>query len=169
MTDQNTTADKRIVAELSFGAKTAKRVEWEAWEFEITGPHQVEVTNASYGVEKEDHAYTVGIEKRGGLPVPAECNCPADIHRDPDCKHKVALATVGGPVVLNAAVDFENAAAGLSGSTPDGITTAAHKLQTDGGMTPSGDGPDACPNGDGRCDGPHGEALPCFDCFEVNR
>ena len=169
MENNTTTAEKRIVEQLDFGAKTARRVGWEAWEFSIAGPHQVEVTNASYGFEKADHSYVVGIEKRDGVSVPIECNCPADIHRGPDCKHKVALATVGGTMVLNAAVDFENPARALSSSTPDGVTTAADKLQTDGGTATVSEDSDTCPNGDARCDGPDGEALPCFDCFEVDR
>lgn len=101
-------AEKRIAVEnLDFGAKTAKRVAWESWEFTVVGPHQVRVTNASYGFLKDDHSYTVGVDLRNGLASPAECECPADIHHDQDCKHKVALATVGGPTVLNAAVEAE--------------------------------------------------------------
>lgn len=100
--------DKRIVEQLSFGAKTSKRVGWESWEFTVVGPHQVEVTNASYGFEKDDHAYIVGVAERDGLVVPTECECPADQYNEEyDCKHKVALATVGGPTVLNAALAFD--------------------------------------------------------------
>lgn len=64
------------------------------------------VTNASYGYLKEDHSYLVGVEERGGRALPAECECPADIHYKKDCKHTVALATVGGPTVLNAAIEY---------------------------------------------------------------
>lgn len=106
MTDNNSTADKSIVNELNFGAKTSKRVGWEAWEFEVEGPHQIRVTNASWGFQSSDHSYIVGIEDRDGLLIPAECGCKADRFReDYDCKHKVALATVGGPIVLQAAID----------------------------------------------------------------
>ena len=52
MTEHDTTAEKSIVDELTFGAKTAKRVGWEAWEFSVAGPHQIEVTNASWGFQK---------------------------------------------------------------------------------------------------------------------
>ena len=134
MTENNTAIDKSIVEQLDFGAKTARRVGWEAWEFSITGPHQVEVRNASYGFLKDDHTYVVGIEKRDGILVPIECDCPADVHGELDCKHKVALATVGGTTVLNAAVDFESPAAGFPVQDRD-VTTAADKLQTDGGVT----------------------------------
>ena len=137
MEDTTIAADKSIVDQLEFGAKTAKRVGWEAWEFTIVGPHQVEVANASYGCEKGDHTYTVGVKKRGGVPVPVECSCPADIHREPDCKHKVALATIGGPVVLNAAVDYEDT--GELSVRDENVPTVADKLQTDGGNTTEGE------------------------------
>ena len=137
MEDTTTAADKSIVDQLEFGAKTAKRAGWEAWEFTIVGPHQVEVTNASYGCDKKDHSYTVGIDNRAGIPVPAECECPADLHRESDCKHKVALATVGGPVVLNAAVDYEDTG-GLS-VRDENVPTVADKLQTDGGTATDGE------------------------------
>jgi len=98
---------KSPVQYLNFGAKTAKRVTWEAWSFRIVGPLQVLVTNESYGVEKDAHAYVVAVENVGGVIVPRECECPADRFRDDyDCKHKVALATVGGPVVLECAAAF---------------------------------------------------------------
>lgn len=108
MTENDSTSDKRNAVEyLNFGAKTSKRVTWEAWEFTVAGPHQIEVTNASWGFQKDDHSYIVGVEDRDGVAVPAECGCKADRFReDYDCKHKVALASVGGPVVLQAAVDY---------------------------------------------------------------
>jgi hypothetical protein len=168
MQDSNTTADKSIVEELNFGAKTARRVGWEAFEFSVEGPHLVRVTNASYGFEKDDHSYLVGVEDRDGVLVPAECECKADrYNEEDDCKHKVALATVGGPVVLQAAVDLDNPGPALSVSAT-GVTTGADKLQTDGGTTAAGDS-DGCKNGDDRCNGPDGAGLPCFDCFEVDQ
>lgn len=130
----NCSSEKRIVQQLKFDATTAKRVGWERFEFTLVAPRQVKVINASYGFEKEDHAYVVGVEKRGGVPVPAECECKADRYNDDhDCKHKVALATIGGITVLNAATEFE--------STPpfprsdSDATTAAEKLKTDGGIS----------------------------------
>jgi len=130
----NCSPEKSIVQQLDFDASTAKRVGWERFEFTVVGPHQVRVTNASYGFKKDDHSYVVGIEKRGGVPIPAECECKADLHNeDQDCKHKVALATIGGPTVLNAAVEAE--AAPPFPSSDDDVTTAADKLQTDGGVS----------------------------------
>lgn len=168
MTNHNSAAEKRIVEQLSFGAKTSKRVGWEAWEFSIAGSHQVEVTNASYGFEKDAHTYTVGVDKRAGIILPTECDCPADLHREPDCKHKVALATVGGVTVLNAAVECGTATAALSVSDRSDVATAADKLQTDGGVSTVDDEPETCPNGDSRCPRPDGDGFPCFDCFELS-
>jgi hypothetical protein len=158
MKTQNDASQKHIVEQLDFGPRTTKRVTWEAWEFTVIGPNLVEVTNASYGFQKDDHTYTVGVEERDGVALPAECNCPADMHRDPDCKHKVALATVGGPTVLNAALNVAEPAP----STDTKPNTVADKLRPDGGATP-----EICPNGNERCDGPTGEAFPCFDCYDV--
>jgi hypothetical protein len=170
MRENESTAEKRIVEQLDFGPKTAKRVTWEAWEFIVVGPHQVEVTNASYGFEKDDHAYVVGVDERDSVAVPAECECPADLHREPDCKHKLAVATVGGSTVLQAAVAFESPAPASSDSPTDGATTAADMLQTDGGtvaVEAPAKGADTCPNGEEWCPGPDAEELPCFECFEV--
>jgi hypothetical protein len=138
MTTDAKTAEKRTAVDyLSFDENTAKRVEWEAFEFTVVGPQLVEVTNASYGFEKDEHSYTVGVAVEDGVAVPTECECPADIHGEQDCKHKAALALVGGSVVLESAHAF---------SPP--TTTAT------------------CPNGDPYCDGPESDDLPCFDCFE---
>jgi len=163
MSHSDTIADKTVVDQLDFGTKTAKRVGWEAFEFSIVGPHQVEVINASYGFEKDDHSYTVGVEVRDGVAVPVECDCPADIHREPDCKHKVALATVGGSTVMNAAVKFEeseesDSAPPFPRSQDDDTTTVADKIETDGG-------PETCRNGNVHCNGSADETLPCFACF----
>ena len=98
---------------LDYNAKTARRVAWEAFEFTITSPGQVEVANASYGHLKADHTYTVTIEDVDGVALPTECDCPADQHQDSDCKHKVALANIGGPIILNAALNATPCLAGL--------------------------------------------------------
>lgn len=99
---------KRIVDQLNFGAKTSKRVSWEAWSLKIVDPRKVEVCNESYGCEKDDHRYVVTVKEKNGLIVPQECDCPADKYNEEyDCKHKVALASVGGPLVLGAAVAFD--------------------------------------------------------------
>jgi hypothetical protein len=131
MTDNNPAADKSIVSQLNFGSKTSKRVGWEAWEFAIEGPHLVRITNDSYGFEKDYHSYLVGVEDRDGLLLPAECECPADKYNEEyDCKHKVALATVGGPVVLQAAVDCPTPTVDTEETTPQ---TLKERLRADGG------------------------------------
>jgi len=123
-TRQNRTA----LEHLDYTPRTLKRVEWESWEFTVIGPHLIEVTNASYGFEKDDHSYTVGVAVRDGVAVPSECECPADIHHDTDCKHKTALAIVGGPTVLNAAVDFEGSSPVLGVATDGGCECDGHPL-----------------------------------------
>jgi hypothetical protein len=159
-------AEKRIAVDyLKFGKKTAKRVAWESWEFTVVRSHQVRVTNASYGFKKEDHAYVVGVEVRDGLAVPAECECPADKYgEDYDCKHKVALATVGGPTVLNAGVEYKPPVK----ETPSELETMADKLKADGGTTETMTDAEleTCPNGNPLCDGPDNDTIPCFACFE---
>lgn len=156
MTTIDTSDKKSAVRELSFGAKTAKRVTWEAWEFTIVGPYQVEVTNASYGYLKADHSYVVTVEERDGLAVPAECGCPADKHREEyDCKHKVALATVGGPTVLEAALAFETPAP----TEPTPATPMSEKLRGDGGV------PAASDSSEPDCDCAHFSGFPCWPCY----
>jgi hypothetical protein len=162
-----TTADKRIVEELNYGSKTAKRVGWEAWEFAVEAPHLVRVTNASYGCVKGDHSYLIGIEDRDGLLVPSECECPADEYNEEyDCKHKVALATVGGPVVLQAAVDCPT-------PTVDGGETTRQtledRLRADGGATTERSDAGPLPldtKEPEECDcGELSDDFPCFECY----
>lgn len=107
-----------------------KRLIREAGEFTVVGSHLIEVTNASYGYPKSNHTYVVGVEEHEGLTVPIECECPTDVYREPHCKHKVALATMGGPTVLDSTVAFENPA--LASSDSDSMTTA-DRLRADGG------------------------------------
>jgi len=171
MTENASAADKRIVEELNFGAKTAKRVGWEAWEFTVESPHLVRVTNASYGFEKEDHSYLVGIEDRDGLHTPAECECPADKYNDEyDCKHKVALATVGGPVVLEAAIDCPTPGVDTDRTVK---TTLKDRLRADGGTVSEGPAKDHPPLDEANhtecdCDDLRRD-FPCADCYIEGR
>lgn len=131
--NDSATHKRNSVEHLNFGAKTSKRVSWESWEFAVESPHLARVTNASYGFEKADHSYLVGIEDRDGILVLAECECPADkYNEDYDCKHKVALASVGGPVVLEASVNFPTPGGNPERSNASAI---ADKLWADGGAT----------------------------------
>jgi len=140
---------KSPVQYLNFGTKTAKRTAWESWSFRIVGPLQVLVTNESYGVEKDAHAYVVAVEDVGGVIVPRECECPADRFRDDyDCKHKVALATIGGPVVMEAAAAFSEKSLGES-------TSVEPTPVADGGR------PETEP-----CECKELGGLPCWSCYQ---
>lgn len=165
MTDNVSTADKSIVAELNYGKKTAKRVGWESFEFAVEGPHLVRVTNASYGFEKADHSYLVGVEDRDSLLVPAECECPADKYNEEyDCKHKVALATVGGPIVLQAAVDCP-----ITGDSENTTSqTLNDKLRPDGGAVTDETTNDPKPLNASKhedCNCTEYSNFPCFECY----
>ena len=167
MSTNDSAADKSIVEELNFGSKTSKRATWEAWEFSIEAPHLVRVTNASYGVEKDDHSYLVGVEDRDGLLTPSECECPADKYNEEyDCKHKVALGTIGGPVVLEASVDFPTESVDTDHSN---TSTLSEKLRADGGATTEGTGGESKPLDavePDECDCAElSDDFPCFPCF----
>lgn len=165
MTENASTADKSIVGQLDFTRNAIRRVTWEAFEFSLVGPHQVRVTSASYGYLKDDHSYVVGVEERDGVPIPAECECPGDVHHDTDCAHKVALASLGGSVVLNASMNFPTASAGNKQSN---VSTLSEKLRADGGATTEeiGGEPqtlDATKQMECDCENLHGE-LSCWPC-----
>jgi hypothetical protein len=86
-----------------------------------------------------------------GVAVPAECECKADLYSEEyDCKHKVALASIGGPTVLNAAVEFETPASEAQEENSES-ETAADKLRADGDCE--------CDRGD----------FPCFECYLSGR
>jgi hypothetical protein len=166
MSTNDSAAEKSIVNELNFGAKTSKRVSWESWEFAIEAPHLVRVTNAAYGVEKDDHSYLVGVEDRDGVLVPAECGCPADKYNEEyDCKHKVALAAVGGSVVLEASVNYPTPSGNIERSNASRLS---EKLRADGGATTEGSGRespplDAVEREDCDCAG-LSDNFPCWPC-----
>jgi hypothetical protein len=113
------------------------------------------VTGASHGIEKDDHAYVVSIKEREGLAVPAGCECAADEYNEEyDYKHKVALATVGGPTVLNAAVNLDDAAPASSGGTTE--------TMADGGTVEQKEDTECdCANLSGN--------LPCWPCYRESK
>lgn len=166
MTTNDKTAEKRtVVDQLSFDTKTAKRVAYSQWEFTIVGPFEIEVCNASYGYLKGEHVYRVMIDEAG---VPVSCTCKGFKHyHGPNGrvgKHMLAVATVGGRTLLEAAREFS------PNSTPsekNTTTTAAEKLKADGGREVVDSKTDTCPNGYTFCDGPDGDVLPCFPCVDV--
>ncbi|PSP54452.1 hypothetical protein BRC82_09685 [Halobacteriales archaeon QS_1_67_19] len=170
MTTNATTGQKTVVQQLNFGAKTAKRVTWEEWEFTVVGPHQIEVANAAYGYEKDEHSYVVGVEERDGRAVPAECECKADRYNEEyDCKHKIALATVGGSVVLQAAVDFPTLTVDTERTT---ASTLEDKLRADGGAVvekTDEDSPRLDAKEHDECDCAELSDLPCFECYRERK
>ena len=145
-------AEKRIVDQLTFGEKTVKRAKFEAFECTVVGPYEVEVTNASYGDHSDGHSYRVFIDQHG---VPVSCSCPGFRHhygpKDKADKHMVALATMGGPTALQAAIAFENPTSVSNGD----------RVATDGGDWGQREGSDECRECEGR--------FPCWDCVESGR
>ena len=189
MRDHTSDRQKRIVQELTFDGQTSKRVRWTEWEFCIAAPQQIRVTNASYGSEQADHTYTVtvGEHDEQDVAVPLHCDCPADHYEDDDCKHKVAVAVWGGPVLLGAAMAFASAR--------DDSEDLSTPVMTDGGQQVVDAGRDRdveperarereryarapahdrearadalgleCP---AWCNGFASESLPCFRCFFI--
>ncbi len=160
---------KSIVSDLEFDIRTSKRVAWSRWEFTVVAPFEIEVCNASYGFEKNEHTYRVMVDVQG---IPVSCSCKGFTHyHSPNGrvgKHMLAVATIGGPTLLNAAVAFS------PHSEPSGETEAKsmfERLKADGGapeaaVEPESESePETCPNDDPQCDGPESEELPCFDCY----
>ena len=145
-----------VAETLNYGAKTAKRAAWEAWSLKIVDPRKVRVTNESYGCEKDEHRYIVTVEERDGLFVPAECECPADqYNEDYSCKHRVAVATIGGPVVLSAAMAFESDESKPPVRSDGGVVEVDQEAEKDTGE-------------DCGCDDLSGE-FPCWPCYRDGR
>jgi len=87
-----------VLRELEVSPEVAKRAQYEGFEFELEAPGLVLVRNTSWP-NPEDHEYRVNVVDG----VPEVCECPADMHHDGACKHRVAVA-IRLPV-LNAAVE----------------------------------------------------------------
>lgn len=138
---------KNALAKLEYDASTAKRAQWEAFEFALEAPGLITVTNGSYD-DPENHKYRVNVEN--GVPV--ACECPADTYHEEACKHRMAVA-IREPV-LEAATDYER---------PE-----AARVATDGGeVVERSEDPDTCENGQVGCCGPDGDDLPCFPCYQA--
>jgi|AntRauMinimDraft_4_1070384.scaffolds.fasta_scaffold01605_3 hypothetical protein len=154
----DTVENSTVLQKLAFDTKTAKRVAWSDWSFTIVAPFEIEVCNLSYGYLADDHTYRVMIDEQG---VPVSCTCPGyEYHHRPKGrvgKHMLAVATVGGPTLLEAARAFS------PNHEPTGATettTASRKLKADGGR--SSDDTE-CPDCANLSD------LPCFNCYSDNR
>jgi hypothetical protein len=87
-----------VLRELEVSPEVAKRAQYEGFEFELEAPGLVLVRNTNWP-NPEDHEYRVNVIDG----VPKVCECPADMHHDGACKHRVAVA-IWLPV-LNAAVE----------------------------------------------------------------
>ena len=151
-----------VFEQLAFDTKTAKRVAWSEWAFKIVAPFEIEVRNLSYGHFADDHVYRVMVDEQG---VPISCTCPGFKHyhgpNDRVGKHMLAVATVGGPTLLEAARAFS------LNHEPTGATdttTASEKLKADGGQSPADNSTDTeCTECVELSD------LPCFDCYSAGR
>jgi hypothetical protein len=85
----------------------------------------------------------------------------------------VALATIGGSVVMQAAAKQSTPTLEAGEQTS---TTLAERMRPDGGVIVEGDCSEdtpliasqrsECPNGEKFCSGPNGDSLPCFACFD---
>jgi hypothetical protein len=167
MEDTQSSHKRRIVQQLDFDADTARRVGWEQFEFAIAGTHRIRVTNASYGFQKEDHSYVVEVDSDG---IPVSCSCPGYEHNyGPNGKagkHMLAVATIGGPAVLNAAAKSDANPGTFPESNAGVLSNSSPQLETDGGLNLSEEEADTCPNDEKGCDGPDGDDLPCFACYQ---
>jgi hypothetical protein len=158
-TNTDTVENSNVLQKLAFDTKTAKRVAWSEWSFRIVAPFEIEVCNLSYGHLAEDHTYRVMIDEQS---VPVSCTCPGfEHHHGPNGrvgKHMLAVATVGGPTLLEAARAFS------LNHEPTGAsktTTASRKLKADGGRS----SPDYSTDTEcSECSTLSG--LPCWNCYQ---
>ena len=161
-TNTDTVENCTVLKKLAFDTRTAKRVAWSDWAFTVVAPFEIEVQNLSYGHLADDHTYRVMINEQG---VPVSCTCPGfEYHHSPNGrvgKHMLAVATVGGPTLLEAARAF-SPIHGPTGATA--MTTASEKLKADGGRSPVDNSTDTeCTECVELSD------LPCFDCYSAGR
>lgn len=84
---------KDTLSALEFDASTAKRAQYEAFDFELAAPGLVTVRNESHA-NADEHSYRVNVEDS----VPIACECPADMYHESACKHRVAV-TIRKPVL----------------------------------------------------------------------
>lgn len=92
---------KDTLSALEFDASTAKRAQYEAFDFELAAPGLVTVRNESHA-NADEHSYRVNVEDS----VSIACECPADMYHEGACKHRVAV-TIRKPV-LEAASEYEH-------------------------------------------------------------
>ncbi|MXR40794.1 SWIM zinc finger family protein [Halobaculum sp. WSA2] len=135
--------------DVSTGAR--RRAETEPFTFSLT-PDGVRVTNHSYA-EPSEHSYVVTID--GDLPI--ACECPADEHYNPACKHRLAVA-IHTPVREAAAAHPVVDGGVQDASESESTESLGQETET----SESADGPDWCDCAD------LGD-LPCFECVRRGR
>ena len=158
-TNNDTVENSTVLEKLAFDTKTVKRVAWSEWSFTIVAPFEIEVQNLSYGHLVDDHTYRVMIDEQG---VPVSCTCPGfEYHHEPSGrvgKHMLAVATMGGSTLLEAARAFSQ------DHEPTGAaetTTVSEKLKADGGRSLADDSTNTkCTECAGLSD------LPCWNCYQ---
>lgn len=84
--DSSPDQPEHVLSILEFTTRTAKRAQYEAFEFTVTADG-VQVRNTSYA-NPSAHEYLVTV--RNGIPT--RCECPADAKYEGACKHRVAVA-----------------------------------------------------------------------------
>ena len=136
---------------LEFDASTAKRAQYEAFNFELDAPGLVTVRNESYE-NADEHSYRVNVED--GIPV--VCECPADTYHEGACKHRVAVA-IREPV-LEAASEYEREqepeVAADGGTTIEGLAACEYAQDQSEASRPV------------DCDClPTFDDLPCWPCY----
>jgi len=161
-TNTDTVESSTVFEQLAFDTKTAKSVGWSEWAFKIVAPFEIEVQNLSYGYLAEDHTYRVMVDEQG---VPVSCTCPGYKHyhgpNDRVGKHMLAVATVGGPTLLEAARAFPP---NHESKTPAGTAALSEKMKPDGGRDVVENTTDIeC----AECASLSG--LSCFDCVLAGR
>ncbi|GAA0212615.1 SWIM zinc finger family protein [Halobaculum roseum] len=135
--------------DVSTGAR--RRAETEPFDFSLTRDG-VRVTNRGYA-EPSDHSYVVTMD--GALPV--ACECPADEHYDPACKHRLAVA-IHTPV-RDAAAARPVADGGVQ-EPPESEADRTNDSVPD---------PDESPDDPEWCDCATLGELPCFECVRRGR
>ncbi|PCR92665.1 hypothetical protein CP557_08085 [Natrinema ejinorense] len=139
------------LSKLEFTGRTAKRAQYEAFEYTLT-PAGVRVRNGSHA-KPEEHEYVVTVTN--GLPI--ACECPADDHYEGACKHRVAVA-IRRPIIQ--AVTQQQL------TTDGGRPLGSHERTDHSG--PQANSENAASTEE--CDCPEtGDSFPCWNCVRTGR
>lgn len=145
---------QNALARLDVNAQTAKRAQWEAFEFRLTAG-SVEVRNESHPAgEVADHTYSVEVED--GVPV--ACDCPADEYQSGACKHRVAVA-IREPL-LDAASEARTPASASEDVPADVATDGGRAVEQGAAYTKHVESPEQGGQEYARCTGCGREIVP---------